>query len=495
MSPEAEQALMSAFVNAYAQQRPSVSATEVFFESYRHDPFVQELFYDLKVDEARLANVVEWIRISDALRERYDQFRRAAAFKPTGPMNRSMTAVQTQALDAVGEDLTAAAVAGRLPLLVGREREMEELFRVIEGGGRSVVLVGPEGVGKTAVVSGVAERMVRESVPKVLEDKRLVNIVLPALMGGVNPSEAQARLLAALSDVAKSGNVVLVIQNIEQMSEDLAQILADALTRRITFVIATTTPQGFANVVEHSVLYRVLEKVNVPEPDTTTAIHVVESKVGGIEYEQNVIFTYDAVERSVLLSDRYVHTGYLPKKAIEICREAALVASKARGADALVTGEDVEKVLADKTGIPMTQVTADEKEKLLSLEDKIHARVIGQEEAVKAVSSALRRARAELRAENRPISTFLFLGPSGVGKTALAKAVAASYFGGENAMLRFDMSEYQDQASVYRLIGAPGGDSGLLTEAVRRNPFALILLDEFEKAHPNILNLFLQVFD
>lgn len=152
MSPEAEQSLMAAFVNAYAQHRTSVSATEVFFEAYRHDAFVRELFYDLKVDEARLANVVEWIRISDALRERYEQFRRAAAFKPTGNMNRSMTAVQTQALDAVGEDLTAAAVAGRLPLLVGREQEMEELFRVIEGGGRSVVLVGPEGVGKTAVV-------------------------------------------------------------------------------------------------------------------------------------------------------------------------------------------------------------------------------------------------------------------------------------------------------------------------------------------------------
>jgi len=171
------------------------------------------------------------------------------------------------------------------------------------------------------------------------------------------------------------------------------------------------------------------------------------------------------------------------------------VASKARGANALVGGEDVERVLMDKTGIPMTQVTTDERQKLLALEERIHGRVIGQDEAVKAVSSALRRARAELRAENRPIATFLFLGPSGVGKTALAKAVAASYFGGENAMLRFDMSEYQDQASVYRLIGAPGGEAGLLTEAIRRNPFALILLDEFEKAHPNILNLFLQVFD
>ena len=495
VSPETELVLLNAFVNAHAQGRSSVSATEVFFEAYRHDAFVRELFYGLKVDEARLANVVEWIRIADAMRERYDQFRRAAAFKPTGPMNRAMTSLPTPSLDAVGEDLTAVAVAGHLPLLVGRAQEMEEIFRVIEGGGRSVLLVGPEGVGKTAVISGIAERMVRERVPKVLEDKRLVSIVLSALMGGANPAEAQARLLAALSDVARARNVVLVIQNIEQITEDLAQILADALSRRVTFVIATTTPQGYSNVVEHSVLERVLEKVNVSEPDTTTAIHVVESKVGAIEYEQNVVFTYDAVERSVLLSDRYVHTGYLPKKAIEICREAALVASRARGANAFVGGEDIEKVLSDKTGIPMAQVTEDEKEKLLSLEEKIHARVIGQDEAVTAVASALRRARAELRAENRPIATFLFLGPSGVGKTALAKAVAAAYFGGEDAAIRFDMSEYLDQSSVYRLIGAPGGEAGLLTEAVRRNPFALVLLDEFEKAHPNILNLFLQVFD
>ncbi|NBS41319.1 ATP-dependent Clp protease ATP-binding subunit [bacterium] len=495
-SSEAEQVLLAAFANACAQGRGSVSATEVFFEAYRRDAFVQELLYDKKTDESRLANVVEWIRITDALRERYDKFRRAAAFKPSGSMNRSMTAVQTPALDAVSEDLTAQAVSGGLPMLIGREREMDELLRVIEGGGQNVLLVGPEGVGKTAMLAGLAERMVREDVPKMLQDRRLVSVVLPSLTGGVNAAEAQARLIAALSDASKARNIVLVMQNVDQVAaSELAPLLADALSRRIAFVIATTTPQGFSNVVERSVLSRVFEKVNVAEPDTDAAIHVVESKVGAIEYEQNVIFTFDAVERSVTLSDRYVHTDYLPKKAIQICKEAALIAFRERGANALVGGADVERVLADKTGIPMTQVNADEKEKLLSLEDKIHARVIGQEEAVKAVSSALRRARSELRATNKPISTFLFLGPSGVGKTALAKAVAASYFGGESNLLRFDMSEYQDQASVYRLIGAPGGESGQLTEAVRRTPFSLLLLDEFEKAHPNILNLFLQVFD
>ncbi len=501
-SADLERVMLSAFVSAYTQHRNSVSAIELFFEAYRHDAFLQELLYDIKVDEQRLANVVTWIRISETLRERYERFRHAAAFKPTGPMNRSMTSVQTPALDAIGEDLTSAAVAGHLPFLVGRERETDELLRVIEGGGKSVLLVGPEGVGKTALIAGLAERMVREDVPKILEDKRLVSIVIPALMSGVHPSEAQARLLSALVDVSRARNVILVLQNIEQLigsgmesGSDAAALLADALNRNITFVIATTTPEAYTQVVERSVLSRVFEKVNVGEPDPTTAIHIVESKVGGIEYEQNVIFTYDAIERAVTLSDRYIHTSFLPKKAIEVCKEAALIASKARGENALVLGEDVEKVLADKTGIPMTQATVEEKETLLSLEEKIHARVVGQEEAVKAVSSALRRARADLRSGERPIATFLFLGPSGVGKTALAKAVAAAYFGGEKAMLRFDMSEYQDQASVYRLIGAPGGESGQLTEAVRRNPFSLVLLDEFEKAHPNILNLFLQVFD
>ena len=498
LSEDTEKAILSAFTNAVVRGRTHVSPIELFYEAYRRDAFVRELLFDLKVDEPRLQNVVEWIRITDALRDRYETFRRAASFKPTGPMNRSMTSVPTPALDSVSEDLTTAAVAGRLPMLIGRDAEMDELLRVIEGGGRSVLLIGPEGVGKTALISGLAERMVSEDVPKMLQDRRLVSVVLSAMISGVDPAEAQQRMIGVMNDAARAGNVVLVMQNLEQLAEagsELTSLLVDALTRRMAFVIATTTPEAYARLLERSPLSRVFEAVTVPEPDTTEAIRIVESKVGAIEYEQNVIFTYDALESAVLLSDRYVHTGYLPKKAIGICKEAAQLAGKARGENAIVTGADVEQVLAAKTGIPMTQVNSDEKDKLLTLESTIHARVIGQDEAVKAVSSALRRARTELRAQNRPISTFLFLGPSGVGKTALAKAVAASYFGGENAMLRFDMSEYQDQASVYRLIGAPGGDSGLMTEAVRRNPFSLILLDEFEKAHPNILNLFLQVFD
>ncbi|MBT5808325.1 ATP-dependent Clp protease ATP-binding subunit, partial [Candidatus Uhrbacteria bacterium] len=240
----------------------------------------------------------------------------------------------------------------------------------------------------------------------------------------------------------------------------------------------------------------IFQKVDINEPDETMAIRMLESKVGGIEYGQKVIFSYDAVEKAVQLSDRYMHEAYLPKKAIMVASEAALYASKTKGQDALVTGEDIAQIVTEKTGIKATSVKSDEKEVLLNLEEKMHGRVIGQDEAVKAVSAALRRARAELSSQDRPIATFLFLGPTGVGKTELAKTVAEAYFGDENSMIRLDMSEYQDQSSIHRMIGVPGSDTGgLLTEAVRKKPFSIILLDELEKAHPEILNVFLQVFD
>lgn len=215
-----------------------------------------------------------------------------------------------------------------------------------------------------------------------------------------------------------------------------------------------------------------------------------------IEYEHKVIFSYESVEKAVMLSDRYMHGKYLPQKAIEICREVALQVARMGGKDALVTGEDVASIVSSKTGVPVTRVAEEEKEVLLNLEEKMKGRVIGQDQAVHAVASALKRARAELSAKDRPVATFLFLGSTGVGKTELAKTVAATYFGNEKNMVRVDMSEYQDASSIHRLIGVPGSSQGgLLTEAVRKQPFSLVLLDELEKAHPDILNVFLQVFD
>lgn len=484
LSEQAEQVLLQAFVSAYTNGRQVVNAFEIFFEAFLHDTFMQELFFDQGVTQEQFNNMAAWVRMHEKMKERYEQFRKAALRKPTGAMNRAMTSIATPTLDAFSEDLTALAAQGRMGLLVGRENEVEQIFRVIEGGRQSAVLVGPEGVGKRAILDGIAALMVEERVPKALEDKRLVRISIPHLLSGAEPQQAQDRLMHVLSEAARSGNILLAFSDIEQMTDELSTVLVDFLSRGASFAIATTTPQGYAQAVERTVLSRVFEKVNVPEPEANEAIRVLESKALGIEGKHKVSFSYQSLEALVMLSDRFLHETYLPKKAIELAREVALMVAKERGADASVTREDVEKLMAQKTGIPATRVEADEKETLLHFEERLHVRMVGQEEAVTAVSSALRRARTQLKSDSRPIATFLFLGPTGVGKTELAKTAAEAYFGSEEAMVRVDMSEYQTMERVWQL-----------TEAVRKQPFALILLDEFEKAHPDVLNLFLQVFD
>ena len=496
LSEEVKTVLLSAFRNAFEQNRDAVDPLEVFFEAYKADVYLQDLLSEQEIDPGQFENMVEWIRINEKIRDQYSRFQKAAAYKPTGAMNRSMTSVATPLLDAFSEDLTTAAVNGQLPMLIGREKEIEEIFRVIEGGRESVVLVGSTGVGKGSIVSGIAALMVEENVPDVLKDKRLVRLSVPHLVSGVSAEIAQERFMMALNEIARSRNIILALLDIDQLTGDLSTLLVDFLSRGGTFAIATTTPQSYTAGVERSILGRIFQKVTIAEPDTKSAIQILESKVGGMEYQQNVIFSYRAVEKCVALSDRYMHEQYLPKKAIEIAREVSLAVSKLRGKDALVMADDVAKIISSKTGVPVTNVAEDEKMKLLHLEDEMHGRVIGQEEAVKAVASALRRARADVRPGTRPIASFLFLGSTGVGKTELAKTLAATYFGSEQMMVRVDMSEYQDVRSMDKLIGAPGSNQGgLFSEAVRVRPFSIVLLDELEKADPNILNVFLQILD
>lgn len=485
--------------NALEHERPHLGSIELFIEAYNADEFLQELLFSLDIERNELENAVMWIRINEELLERYQEFRKAAAFKPTKNMNRAYTAVATPFLDSVSQDLTRSAVYGRLPMLIGREQEMGEIMRAIEGGNKSVVLVGSHGVGKAAMIAGIAQRMVAEKVPKILQDKRLVKLSVPHIVSAQGGAGAEQRLLQTLQEIGRSGNIVTVIENIDQLvgtgrGVDLSAVLSSEMEKGYTFVIATTTPQGYTGAVERSVLGQRLEKVTIGEPERDDAIQVLESKIGGIENKNKVVFTYEAVAALVDLSSRYMHDSYLPEKAVVLAQEVANMVTKRGKEWGKVSKEDVSTIISEKTRIPVTEVGQEEGQKLLNLEERMHERIIGQEEAVKAVASALRRARVELRSKNRPIANFLFLGPTGVGKTELAKTTAEVYFGNEQNMLRFDMSEYQDKASIARLIGA-SGDGGLLTEAVRQNPFSLLLLDELEKAHPDILNLFLQVMD
>ncbi len=484
-----------AFSLAHGQTK--ITPLELIMASYEQDPFLQDLLFSKKVERQDFENVAAWIRIQGELLSRAKAFSRAASRKPKGAMNRAYTALATPYLDAISEDLTRAAVQGRLPLLIGRDSEMKAMLRAIEGGYQSVILVGEPGVGKESLLYGLAQCMVEERVPSLLQDKRLVRLSISHLMSGSTGSEAQERLLAALQEIGLSGNIITVIEDIDQMigtGLDLSAVLASELDKHYTFVIATSTTMAFVAQVERSVLGQKLTKIPLEEPSVNEAILILESKIGFIEYGQHVIFTYPAVASAVQLASRYLHERFLPEKAIELASEVALSVRQSRGEQALVTAEDVATIVSEKAHVPVTEVGSDEKETLLNMESRLHERVIGQEEATKAISAALRRARTSLRSDDRPIATFLFLGPTGVGKTELAKTVSEVYFGSEDAMVRFDMSEFQGSDAAERLIGGPGR-GGLLTEAIRQKPFALLLLDEFEKAHPEALNLFLQVMD
>jgi len=503
LSRDAKRVLELAYADAREAERKYVTPIEIFRQSFEDSPKIQEMLDQLGFPPGHVQHVANWIAMEETMREDHERFVALAALKPSTSMNRAMTARQTPLLDRFSEDLTLAARNGYLASIVGREKTMDELLRAIESGRKSVALVGETGVGKTAIVEQLARMMVEEDVPPELFDRRLVAIDIAKVIASGDPTLASERLISILEEVAVSGNIILVLHGAEALSGagtggpmDLSEILSSELGKGYYLAIVTTTPRAWTQYIERRSLGAKLVKVSVPETDLEGTLNVLMAKSGFIEYQSKVFFSYAALEKAATLATRYLHDKAAPENALDVIREAATLARKARGEKTFVTAEDVAQVVHDKTSIPVEAVTQTETSKLLDLETHLHGRVIGQDEAVTAVSQALRRARAQLREGKRPIANFLFLGPTGVGKTELSKALAAEYFGDEASMIRLDMSEYQDASSVTRVIGAPGDErGGLLTEAVRQKPFSLILLDELEKAHPNILTLFLQVMD
>ncbi len=503
LSETSKQALVEAYVSARDVRRKVVGPIEIFLAAYNADEHLQDILDAAGYPPAHVRHVANWVRLQEQLREEQMRFRILARMKPDAAMNRSMTARQTPILDRFSEDLTRMARNGYIPPLIGREREMAELLRAVESGRRSVALVGESGVGKSALVEGLARRMVEEDVPPELFDKRLVSVNVAQLVAAGDPGLAPQRLMSLLNEIAISGNIILVMHGIESLvgaggggNLDLAEMLAAEVDKGYCLVIATVTPHAWTEYIERRSLGTKLIRVNVGEPDPEDAIRVLMARSGYVEYQNKVFFSYAALDKAVSLAGRYLREVSLPESALNVIKEAAVLARRERGDQTLVTGADVASVIHDKTNVPVEAVTQDEGDKLLNLEKSLHGRVIGQEEAVKAVAQAMRRARAEVREGRRPIANFLFMGPTGVGKTELSKALAAEYFGSEKMMIRLDMSEYQNPSAVSRVIGEPGDDrGGLLTEAVRKQPFTIVLLDELEKAHPDILTLFLQVMD
>lgn len=494
--------LVEAYLGALEAGRRAVTVPDLLLGAFQSDARLSPLFDRLGFPEIQVEQVTEWIRLQSHMQDERNRFVRLAALKPNTSMDRLMTARQTPTLNQFAEDLTLLARNGYISPIFGREEESDALIQAFDGGANGVVLVGETGVGKMALVEALARRMVEEDVPSILFDKRLVSVHLPRLIAAGDADGALERLLSLLMEVRIGGNAILVLQGIEVLSGigngslDLSEAFASELERGGFLVIATCTPQAWKEQLERRTLATRLTRINVMSPTNEQAVGMLMVRTGHIEYEQGVYFSYAALTMACQFAERFIHDVALPESALDLLQASAVFVRTTHGVGSFVALDDVATIVHRKTGIPVQAVATSESEKLLHLEDQLHKRIIGQSEAVTRVSQALRRARAELRDGKRPMGSFLFLGPTGVGKTELAKALADEYFGTEEAMIRLDMSEYQDRSSINRLIGAAGDSKGgLLTEAVREKPFALLLLDELEKAHPDILTLFLQVLD
>ncbi|WP_031475606.1 ATP-dependent Clp protease ATP-binding subunit [Streptomyces bicolor] len=477
----------------------------------------------------------------------------------------------TPTLDKYGRDLTDLARRGRIDPVIGRDEEIEQTIEVLSRRGKNnPVLIGDAGVGKTAIVEGLAQRIADVDVPDVLSGRRVVALDLTGVVAGTRyRGDFEERLNNIVGEIrSHSDQLIVFIDELHTVvgaggggeggSMDAGNILKPALARGELHIVGATTLEEYRRIEKDAALSRRFQPILVPEPTSADAIEILRGLRDRYEAHHQVRYTDEALVAAVELSDRYLTDRRLPDKAIDLIDQAGarvrlrartkgtdvrtmereveqlsrdkdqavadeqyeqatqlrdrIVELKQRIADSSgdeeidegmhleVTTEAIAEVVSRQTGIPVSSLTQEEKERLLGLEEHLHERVVGQDEAVRVVSEAVMRSRAGLAAPDRPIGSFFFLGPTGVGKTELARALAEALFGSEERMVRLDMSEYQERHTVSRLVGAPPGyvgheEAGQLTEVVRRHPYSLLLLDEVEKAHPDVFNILLQVLD
>jgi len=412
-------------------------------------------------------------------------------------------------LDQFTTNLTEQAVSGKLHKIIGRDKEIQQVIRVLGRKTKSnAVLIGDAGVGKTAIVEGLAQLIVAKKVPNLIKDVQILSLNLTSLLAGASyQGQLETRIEALIKEIKSKGNIILFIDEIHMIvgagsatgTMTAANILKPALARGELHVIGATTAEEYRKHIEKDpALSRRFEPVKVEEPNQKDSLKILQSVAKGLTKHHQVKIRPEAIKASVDLSKRYIQDRRLPDKAIDLLDEAT---SASRLSDKKeVTEEDIKHILSQRTGIPIQSLSEQESINLMNLEKEIKKHIIGQNHAVDAVADVIKRARAGLKDPNRPIGSFLLLGPTGVGKTELAKVLTKVVYQDEKAMIRLDMSEFGEPHTADRLVGSPPGyvgyeEGGQLTNPVRLRPYSLILLDEIEKAHPKLFDVFLQVLE
>jgi len=469
------------------------------FLSKEFTPFIQ-LLAERKIKKSEVITVCHWYLREEKMTAKPFALSKFETLLKIPPLGKTLIYAYTPNLDRYCLDLSQPAAHSHH--LVGRKRETGQIEQILSrSGGNNVLLVGDPGVGRHTIIEAFAKRVHEGETDPALSHKRVMEFGIRRLLSETKSlNEAKGLLEETMTEAAYAGNVILVIENFDQYvslgpgREDLTNIFAKAVLTGVQ-VIGVTTYTDFAKYLyPNQELLKHFEKVEASPPTNQEALVILQDTVGLYEQRNRVFVTFRALKEVIDKVDKYIVHIPFPEKAIDLLDEACVYASQNQ--KIIITPEIINRVISEKTKIPLGKISQDEAEKLKNLEELIHQRVIDQEEAVVAIAKAMRRARVGITRSDRPIGSFLFMGPTGVGKTETAKALAEGYFGDPERMIRFDMSEYQGEDALDRVIGSlSGNEPGLFAKKIRENPFSLLLLDEIEKSNRNILNLYLTMID